>query len=69
MTDDDEYIDNENLLIEAARYSIAMRQSRNMWMKRAKQCWYKAAAEHGFDDRTMKRWKTYKGIKEALGGR
>ena len=58
MTDsDDEYVHDEDLLIEAARYAIWKGQNRDLFMHRAKKCWYKAATERGLDPQTLKRMK------------
>ena len=56
MTDADEYVHDDDLLIEAARYAILeKRQSRNLFLKRASDCWYKAAREKGLDPHTLKK--------------
>ena len=58
MTDgDDEYVHDEDLLIEAARYAIRKRQNLELFMSLAKRCWYKAATERGLDPQTLKRMK------------
>jgi hypothetical protein len=44
---DDEYITDDELLIEAARYAIAQKIQREAFIKQAKQAWYKAAFEAG----------------------
>ena len=45
MTDDDEFIDDENLLLEAARYAVRQGVQRNKFMTLAKRCWFEADAE------------------------
>jgi hypothetical protein len=41
MTDDD-FIDDEDLLIEAAKYAVKQGVSRNAFMSRAKKAWFEA---------------------------
>jgi hypothetical protein len=54
MADDDEWIDDEDLLIEAARYAVRTNDvSRNAFMKAAKRAWYRAAIERGRNPQTL----------------
>jgi hypothetical protein len=55
----DDYIYDEDLLLEAARYAITQKTSRNQFMKLAKQVWYKADAEW-----RGRRWEYRKRAKE-----
>ena len=45
MPDDDEYITDDELLIEAARIAFRTGIRRNRFMTLAKQCWDQAEAE------------------------
>lgn len=42
----EDFVDDEDLLIEAARFAIKTSTSRNNFMSLAKRCWYQAEAEH-----------------------
>jgi hypothetical protein len=43
---EDEWIDDEDLLMEAARYAIRSGISRNRFMSQSKRAWYEAEAEN-----------------------
>lgn len=47
-------IDDEDLLMEAARYAIKVDCSRNRFMNLAKRAWYQAAIEAGQEVSTPK---------------
>jgi|GEM_PF-6559517 len=46
---DDEYIEEAELLIEAARYAVRQRLSRSRFLRKAKETWLRAAIETGQD--------------------
>jgi hypothetical protein len=43
---EDEWIDDEDLLMEAARYAISSGINRNRFMSQSKRAWYEAEAEN-----------------------
>lgn len=45
MTTDDDLIDDDQLLIEAARYAVKSGVQRNRFMTQAKRAWFQADAE------------------------
>jgi hypothetical protein len=56
MSDNDnnnDWIDDEDLLIEAARYAVKIDCNRNRFMTLAKRAWFQAATEAGRDPQTV----------------
>jgi hypothetical protein len=53
MSENDDWIDDEDLLIEAARYAVKIGFHRDHFMSLAKQAWFKAATEAGRDPQTI----------------
>jgi hypothetical protein len=47
MSEDDDLIEGEDLLIEAARYAVQIECPRNRFMSLAKKAWFQAATEAG----------------------
>lgn len=47
--DNDDFIEDEDLLMEAARYAVKIDCQRNRFMTLAKRAWYQAATEAGRD--------------------
>jgi hypothetical protein len=50
---DDDLIDDEDLLIEAARYAVKINCARNRFMSLAKRAWFQAATEVGREPQTI----------------
>jgi hypothetical protein len=55
MTIADEFIDDDDLLIEAARYAVKRKIARERFMKLAKQAWYQATTEKSLNPQTLQR--------------
>jgi hypothetical protein len=49
----DDFIEDEDLLMEAARYAVKIKCERNRFMTLAKRAWYQAAVEAGRDPQTL----------------
>lgn len=49
---DEDWIDDDELLIEAARYAVKINCSRNRFMSLAKHAWYQATTEAGRNPQT-----------------
>jgi hypothetical protein len=53
--DDEEWVFDEDLLIEAARVAVKIKQSRDRFMSLAKKAWFQAAVEAGRDPQTLRK--------------
>jgi hypothetical protein len=50
---DNDWINDEDLLMEAARYAVKINCQRNRFMTLAKRAWFQAAIEAGRDPQTL----------------